>query len=145
MKISFLDIPIPKICSTSKNSVRHVFQKKYQNSIFSSFAICSWRASEKTDYCQFWRYLIKYLDKFLNEHFSLKKTLKMPKIKNWKNQNFWYKIDIKTFFFHMFTVKRLRKLTDYRESSPEGFSMLNMFTLLFRLKFFTSCVFLRWN
>ena len=26
----------------------------------------------------------------------------------------------------MFTVKRLHKLTDYKESSPEGLSMLNM-------------------
>jgi hypothetical protein len=30
------------------------------------------------------------------------------------------------FFFHMFTVKRLHRLTDYKESSPEGLSMLNM-------------------
>ena len=29
-------------------------------------------------------------------------------------------------FFHMFTGKRLHRLTDYRESSPGGFSMLNM-------------------
>ena len=34
------------------------------------------------------------------------------------------------FFFHMFTVKRLHRLTDYRESSPEGLSMLNMLPLL---------------
>ena len=30
----FLGIPIPKICSISENLVRHVFPKKYQNSIF---------------------------------------------------------------------------------------------------------------
>jgi hypothetical protein len=32
----------------------------------------------------------------------------------------------KLLFFHMFTVKRLHRLTDYKESSPEGLSMLNM-------------------
>ncbi len=30
------------------------------------------------------------------------------------------------FFVHMFTVKRLHRLTEYRVSSPEGFSMMNM-------------------
>ena len=45
-------------------------------------------------------------------------------------------------FFHMFTVKRLHRLNDYRESSSEGLSMLNMLpTPLFRLKLFTSWLF----
>ena len=34
------------------------------------------------------------------------------------------------FFFHMFTVKRLYRLTDYKESSSEGLSTLNMLPLL---------------
>ena len=29
------------------------------------------------------------------------------------------------FFFHMFNVKRLHRLPDYKESSPEGLSILN--------------------
>ena len=28
-------------------------------------------------------------------------------------------------FFHMFNVKRLHRLTDYKDSSPEGLSILN--------------------
>jgi hypothetical protein len=33
------------------------------------------------------------------------------------------------YFFHMFNVKRLHRLTDYKESSPEGLSILNFIIL----------------
>jgi hypothetical protein len=44
------------------------------------------------------------------------------------------------FFFHMFTVKRLHRLTDYKESSPEGLSMLNMLPPFLRLNLVTAWV-----
>ena len=41
------------------------------------------------------------------------------------------------FFYHTFSVKRLHRLTNYKESSPEGLSMLNMLPPLLRINLVT--------